>query len=337
MHKSPVKIVVIGGGSGLSVVLRGLKHYTNHITAIVTVADDGGSSGVLRSDLGMLPPGDIRNCIVALSNTEMIMEQLMQYRFHDGKLKGQSLGNMIIAGLVDITGSMEEALRHVHDIFAVTGRVLPVSNEDITLYAKLKNGLIVKGESKIPKMCSKYRVGIDRVFIEPQLAKPLAESVQAIREADIIMIGPGSLYTSILPNLLIEELQEALVKSRAKKVLAMNIMTQPGETDHMTMMDHLDALLNHTRADLIDCILVNNTAIPHDVESNYLKQGADILRLDASAIKRVKALGIEIIQDNFIEVKQGYIRHDALKLGEILIKQIDTKIYHSSHTHYAAE
>lgn len=337
MQKSPIKIVVIGGGSGLSVVLRGLKHFTNHITAIVTVADDGGSSGVLRSDLGMLPPGDIRNCIVALSNTEQIMEQLMQYRFQDGKLKGQSLGNLIIAGLVDITGGMEEALRHVHDIFAVTGRVLPVSNEDITLYAKLENGLIVKGESKIPQMCSKYRVGIERVFIEPQQALPLAESVQAIREADIIMIGPGSLYTSILPNLLIEELLEALIKSRAKKILAMNIMTQPGETDNMTMMDHLDALLNHTRSDLIDCILVNNTSVDAEVESNYYKQGAEILKLDASAINRMNALGIEIIQDNFIEVKNGYIRHDATKLGEVLMRQIDTKIYHVSNNHYTAE
>lgn len=327
MSKNPVRVVVIGGGSGLGVVLRGLKHLTDEITAIVTVADDGGSSGVLRADMGMLPPGDIRSCIVALSNREGIMEELMQYRFKEGKLKGQSLGNLIIAGLTDMKGSMEEALRHIHDIFAVTGRVLPVSNEDIVLYAKLANGLIVKGESKIPQMVTKYHAPIQRVFIEPSYAKALPESLQAIRDADIIMIGPGSLYTSILPNLLIEDLQAAVANSRAKKVLAMNLMTQPGETQGMCAFDHIETLLNHTRLDLIDSVLINDGQVSDAVEERYQRDGATLLRLSETEERRLETMGIEVIRDTFIEVKQGYIRHDAAKLSEMLLNLLDTKPY----------
>lgn len=331
MHKNPIRIVVVGGGSGLSVVLRGLKHLTNEITAIVTVADDGGSSGVLRADMGMLPPGDIRSCIVALSNREGIMEELMQYRFKEGKLKGQSLGNLIIAGLTDMKGSMEEALRHIHDIFAVTGRVLPVSEEDIILYAKLTNGLIVKGESKIPQMVSKYQAPIERVFIEPAHARALPESLQAIREADIVMMGPGSHYTSILPNLLIEDLQEAIANSRAKKVLALNLMTQPGETQGMSGFDHIESLINHTCVDLVDYVLINNAPVAADVEARYLSEGASLLRLTDLDEERLQARGIQVIRDAFIEVKQGYIRHNADKLSEVLLNLLDTKAYISHH------
>lgn len=331
MAKNPVRVVVIGGGSGLGVVLRGLKHLTDHITAIVTVADDGGSSGVLRADMGMLPPGDIRSCIVALSNREGIMEELMQYRFKEGKLKGQSLGNLIIAGLTDMKGSMEEALSHIHEIFAVTGRVLPVSNEDIVLYAKLENGLIVKGESKIPLMVAKYNAPIKHVFIEPAYAKALPESLQAIADADIIMIGPGSLYTSILPNLLIEDLQAAIVASRAKKVLAMNLMTQPSETQGMTGMDHVECLIHHTRLDLIDSILVNDGTVEAAVEKRYQEEGATLLRLSEQDVVKLEAMGIRVVRDTFIEVKKGYIRHDALKLSETLINLLDTKPYIKTH------
>ena len=332
MSKNPIRVVVIGGGSGLGVVLRGLKQYTNDITAIVTVADDGGSSGVLREDMGMLPPGDIRSCIVALSNREGIMEELMQYRFKEGKLKGQSLGNLIIAGLTDMKGSMEEALRHIHDIFAVNGRVLPVSNEDIVLYAKLTNGLIVKGESKIPLMVQKYQVPISRVFIEPPQAKALPESIQAIQDADIIMMGPGSHFTSLLPNLLIEDLQEAIISSKAKKVLAMNLLTQPGETQNMTAMDHIESLLGHTRIGLIDYVLINNGHVEPTVEARYKKEGAVFLDLSEEEEAQLQGQGIQVVRDAIIEVKQGYIRHDACKLSEILIDLLDTKPYIAKHT-----
>ncbi len=331
MAKNPIRVVVIGGGSGLGVVLRGLKHLTNDITAIVTVADDGGSSGVLRADMGMLPPGDIRSCIVALSNREGIMEELMQYRFKEGKMKGQSLGNLIIAGLTDMKGSMEEALRHIHDIFAVTGRVLPVSNEDIVLYAKLANGLIVKGESKIPHMVAKYHVPIERVFIEPTQAKALPESIQAIIDADIIMIGPGSHFTSILPNLLIEDLQSAILKSKAKKVLAMNLMTQPGETQGMTAMDHVESFINHTQLGIIDYVLINDGQIDEQVEQRYQKEGATLLRLSEQEAHMLETQGIQVVRDAFIEVKKGYIRHDAMKLSETLINLLDTKAYITNH------
>ncbi|MCK8061038.1 MULTISPECIES: uridine diphosphate-N-acetylglucosamine-binding protein YvcK [unclassified Fusibacter] len=327
MKRYQTKVVVIGGGSGLSVVLRGLKHFTTDVTAIVTVADDGGSSGKLREDLGMLPPGDIRNCILALSNAEQVMQDLMQFRFSDGKLKGHSLGNMLIAGMVGMTGGMEEALTKIHEIFAVTGKVLPVSLDDIVLYAKLSNGLIVKGESKIPKMVSKYKASIERVFIEPHAVNALDASVKAILDADIIMIGPGSLYTSILPNLLIDDIQAALLRTKAKKVLAMNLMTQPGETDQMSLMDHVETIIEHTSIGIIDSILVNNEHVEFDVEQRYKSEGADMLRLTETDIAKLELIGVSVIEESLIEVKAGYIRHDADKLSERLLDLIDTVRY----------
>lgn len=327
MNKQMVKIVVIGGGSGSSVVLRGLKQYTDYITAIVTVADDGGSSGKLREDLGMLPPGDIRNAIVALSNVEPVMAELMQHRFKSGEFSGHSLGNMIIAGLVDMTGGFEEALAIVHKIFAVTGRVLPVSLDDIVLYAELSNGNIIRGESNIPNMAQWNNATIKRVFIEPASATPLQSSVKAIEDADIILIGPGSLYTSIMPNLLIDGIKQAIIRSNAKKIVAVNLMTQPGETDQMDVADHLSVIVEHLGAQNIDYALMNNGEISEAAHQKYAAEQARLILPDDEQRTRISGWQVPIIEDIFVEEYAGYVRHNAKKLSETILNLVDTVKY----------
>ena len=199
-------IVAIGGGTGLSVLLRGLKKYTSNITAIVTVSDDGGGSGIIRKEMGILPPGDIRNCIAALANTEPIMEQLMQYRFKEGTLKGQSFGNLFIAAMNDICGSFDAAVREVSSVLAVTGKVLPVTLENVVLYAELEDGNVIKGESQIPIKQQALNKRIRKVFLSPGNCMPLPVALKEIKEADAIILGPGSLYTSIIPNILVKDM-----------------------------------------------------------------------------------------------------------------------------------
>jgi len=218
------KIVVIGGGTGLSVLLRGLKQLTSNITAVVTVADDGGGSGKLRTELGMLPPGDVRNCILALADTEPVMEQLLQYRFQGGYLKG---GNLFIAAMNGISGNFEKAVRKISQVLAVTGQVLPITLEDVTLYAQLRNGRVIKGESSIPEWVKNDNSPIQKVFLKPQKPEPLPEVLEAVRSADAIVLGPGSLYTSIIPNLLAQDMAESIAASDAVKIYVANIMTQP--------------------------------------------------------------------------------------------------------------
>ncbi|MFR8251872.1 MAG: gluconeogenesis factor YvcK family protein, partial [Anaerovoracaceae bacterium] len=237
------RIVVIGGGTGLSVLLRGLKKNSGlHISAIVTVADDGGGSGMLRKDLGMLPPGDVRNCILALADEEDIMEQLLQYRFGNGRLKGQNMGNLFIAALTDIYGDFELAVEKLHDILRIKGKVVPVTSEDVTLCARLKNGKIIRGESKIPKAVSKMESPIEEVFLEPSGVQPLNSAVEAIMNADMIVLGPGSLYSSIIPNLLVGGISDAIRSAGGMKVIVCNVMTQAGETDDYTVVDYVDAI-----------------------------------------------------------------------------------------------
>ncbi|PID79594.1 MAG: hypothetical protein CSB19_02160 [Clostridiales bacterium] len=327
MNKQATKVVVIGGGSGISVILRGLKQYTEHISAIVTVADDGGSSGVIREDLGMLPPGDIRNCIVALSEAEPLMARLMQHRFKSGQFAGHSLGNMIIAGLTDMQGSFDEALANIHDIFAVTGRVLPVSLDDIVLYAKLEDGNVVRGESNIPNVVKWNKTAIDKVFIDPADAKAYPESVTAILDADLVLIGPGSLYTSIMPSLLMPEIKTALCQTAAKVVVSMNLMTQPGETDAMTVGDHLDVLIDRIGADTIDYLLVNNQTVSSAAAERYAKKGAHLLKFSAPERSRISALGIKIVEGDFLEEYAGYVRHDAAKFSQQVLNLVDTVRY----------
>ena len=237
------RIVVIGGGHGQSTLLRGLKLYSRNLTAIVTVADDGGGSGVLRRDLGMLPPGDIRNCITALANTEPTMMELMNYRFPEGINKGQSFGNLFLAALNGITGSFEEAVTRMNEVLAVTGKVLPVTNANVDLVADFENGASVVGESKIAAKKKQQNCRIHQVRLEPQKPKALPHAIDAILSADMIILGPGSLYTSIIPNLLVDGIVQALEKSKAPKIYVLNIMTQDGETEGYTAFDHLHALL----------------------------------------------------------------------------------------------
>lgn len=220
------RIVVMGGGTGLSVMLRGLKQKPLDITAIVTVADDGGSSGILRSELQMPPPGDIRNVLTALADVEPVMSDMLKYRFGAGSgLSGHSLGNLILAAMTDISGDFVTAVRELSRVFAVRGRVLPAAEEGVVLSAEMEDGTVITGESKIPEAGGR----IKRVFLEPTHVEPLPEAVEAINEADAILIGPGSLYTSILPNLLVPKLAEAVVKSDAIKIFVCNVMTQPGK------------------------------------------------------------------------------------------------------------
>jgi len=311
------KIVVIGGGTGLSTILRGLKVFTNNITAIVTVADDGGGSGVLRHDLGMLPPGDIRNCILALADTEPVMEELLQYRFKEGILKNQSFGNLFLAAMDGISENFMEAVKKMSYVLAVKGKVLPVSLDKITLKAKLKNGQIVSGESNIPKAVIDSRSGIDSVFIEPKNAKALYEAVIAIREADIVILGPGSLYTSIIPNILVNEISDELYKTKAVKVYISNIMTQRGETDGYNVSEHINAILNHAGKDIIDYVIVNTGTIDKGLEKRYLEEESLIVNFCEKAINN---LNIKIIKGDFVKVKDEHVRHDADKLSSVIMK-----------------
>ncbi len=313
------KVVVIGGGTGLSTMLRGLKKYTHNITAIVTVADDGGGSGVLREDLGMLPPGDIRNCILALANTEPTMEKLLQYRFTDGMLKGQSFGNLFLAAMNGISNSFEEAVKKMSEVLAVSGKVLPVTLDDVKLKAKLKNGIVIDGESLIPKLQMKEKSPIERIFLEPKDAKPVKEALTDIMEADEIILGPGSLYTSIIPNLLVNDVCEAIENSKAIKVYVCNIMTQPGETIGYDANAHVDALFLHGLKSL-DYVIVNNGEIPYEYKDRYKEDMSQPVSYDVESFKQK---GIKVIEKDVLAIRNNYIRHDEQKLAEILMGLIE--------------
>jgi uncharacterized cofD-like protein len=261
------KVVAIGGGTGLSTLLRGLKAYTPHIAAIVTVADDGGSSGRLRRELGLLPPGDFRNCIAALADDEALITQLFQYRFGQGEgLDGHSFGNLFITALAAVTGSFERAILEASRVLAVQGRILPSTLEDVTLVADLKieDGPAssrltrVQGESAIPKA----GWPIERVFLRPEQVRAYPEAVRAILEADLIVAGPGSLFTSILPNLLVQDIRRAVEASPALKLYVCNVATQPGETDGFDVGQHVSAIHHHVGRGLISHVLANSNLVP---------------------------------------------------------------------------
>lgn len=313
-------IVVIGGGTGQSVFLRGLKHVTKNITAIVTVADDGGGSGALREDLGMLPPGDIRNCLLALANIEPTMNEVMQYRFQEGALKGQSFGNLFIAAMTGLYDNFETAVYKMSQIFAITGKVLPVTMEDIKLIAELENGEIVEGESNIPDEVKKYKTRIKKMRLDKEDAKPLVDVINAIRDAEAIVIGPGSLYTSILPNLLMPDVVDALVKSKAPKIYVSNIMTQPGETDDKDVLDHVKVILEHTGENFIDYVVTNNEKLPAGVFERYANDGAKLVLLDDRQKEELNRMGITYIEQSLIEIKNGYIRHDSGLVSNSVMK-----------------
>ena len=314
------KVVVIGGGTGLSILLRGIKKYTPNITAIVTVADDGGGSGVLREDLGMLAPGDIRSCLLALANTEPTMEKLLQYRFDNGILKNQSFGNLFLAAMVGIYGSFEKAVREASNVLAITGKVYPMTLEDVQLYAQLENGEIIQGESQIPKAAIKSGSKIEKIYMNPTISNPLEEAVVAISDADLIILGPGSLYTSVVPNLLVNNIVDKIYHAKAPKVYISNVMTQPGETDGFGVLEHVEAILNHSRIDLLNYVIANIEEIPQDTLNNYITDGSIPVVLKEDDKERLEDMGIILIEEELIEVKNNYIRHDNNLLSQLLMK-----------------
>ena len=319
VHVGGPKVVVIGGGTGLSTMLRGLKLYTNNITAIVTVGDDGGGSGKLRADLGMLPPGDIRNCILALADTEPIMQDLLQYRFNEGSLKGQSFGNLFLAAMAGISDNFEDAVQKMSSVLAVTGKVLPVTLDDMKLIADLENGSVVEGESIIPEEVIKQKSKIKQLRINPERAKPLMDALVAIKEADAIVMGPGSLYTSIIPNLLVEDIVEGINKSDAIKIYISNVMTQPGETDDFAVSDHIKTLMKYSGKNSVQYVIANNGTIPPDIEERYLSQGSKLVKLD---YENIEDLNVKVVETDLVKITKGYVKHDAEHLAQVLMTTI---------------
>jgi len=314
LNRGPA-VTVIGGGTGLSVLLRGIKSVTSNITAIVTVADDGGSSGRLREDLGMIPPGDLRNCLVALADTEPLMEKLFQHRFGGtGGLAGHNFGNLFIAAMTEVLGDVEQALKESSKVLAVRGRVLPASTQTVRLWAKMTDGSIVEGESQIPLVNKR----IARVYLQPEETMPVESSLEAIRDADAIILGPGSLYTSILPNLLVRGVADTLRRSQAVKIYICNVMTQPGETDGYSASEHVQAILDHVGPGVIDYVVINNQNVAEELQQKYADQGAYPVKNDA---EKVEAMGIKVTQADVIN-ETNLVRHDPLKLSRTIVSMI---------------
>ena len=311
------KIVAIGGGTGLSTMLRGLKKYTKNLTAIVTVADDGGGSGVLRREIGMPPPGDIRHCMESLANVEPIMEQLLTYRFREGSLSGQSFGNLLLAALNGITGSFEEAVAQMSQVLAITGRVLPVTGADVQLEAVFENGSRVVGESSIFSFKKEQDCRIHHVALIPEHPKALPTALEAIRQADLIILGPGSLYTSIIPNLLVDGVVEEICRARALKLYVCNIMTQEGETEGYTAADHVSALLEHGAPGMIDICLANSEGVRQGLVERYQREDAAPLLVDR---ERFEQMGLELVERPIASHTSNYARHSQTRLAQAIME-----------------
>lgn len=304
------KVVAIGGGTGLSMLLKGIKKYTNNITAVVTVGDDGGSSGRLREEMGILPPGDIRNCIAALADDEDLITKLFQYRFKNGEgLEGHSFGNLFLTALCAITGNMVKAVKESSNVLNIRGVVLPATLDDMKLAAEFEDGTFIKGESNIPEEHKR----IKRLYTEPEVCRALPEAIQAILEADLIILGPGSLYTSVIPNLLVSGIVEAIEQSNAKKIYVCNIMTQPGETDNYSVASHVNALISHAKGKrIIDAVLVNDS-LPEIISEGYAKSGSIPVRLD---MENIVPTGVSVVSQKLIqENKEGLVRHSSHRVA----------------------
>lgn len=312
------KIVAIGGGTGLSTLLRGLKGATTNLTAVVTVSDDGGSSGRLQKELGVLPPGDVRNCLVALADDEAMVTDLFRYRFNEGEgLSGHSFGNLFLAAMTGITGNFDEAIKESSRVLNIKGRVLPATLGVVRLCAELEDGSIVEGESNI----SKSQRRIKRVFFDPPFAAPLDEVVAAIREADAIVLGPGSLFTSILPNLLVDRVAREIAASPALKMYVCNVMTQPGETDSLTASEHVRALLENAGHRVCDYVIVNEQA-PSKLLEAYAEEGQVPVTPD---VERIAAMGLTPVRAEVISETIN-VRHDPQKLAEVVLSIIDRAV-----------
>jgi len=298
-------------------MLRGLKLYTDEITAIVTVADNGGSSGILRREMNMLPPGDIRNCLVALAETEPLMQEVFKYRFKEGSLEGQSLGNLVMAALTDIYGSFEKAIEKTNEVLAVKGQVLPVTTEDVQLKATYEDGSKVVGEHEIVFTNKIVRKKIMNVELIPSEPQAYVKAIEEIYKADVIVLGPGSLFTSIIPNLLVRGISEAIRDSYAKIVYVGNIMTQPGETDNFTLKMHIDAIEEYLGKQVIEYVIANHSILDEDTEVHYREDDAIVVTNDIA-----DDVHYNVIETDFAlkTGKDGYIRHDSNRLAEIIIK-----------------
>jgi uncharacterized cofD-like protein len=323
-----IRVVTLGGGTGLSALLRGLKLHVvpRHdpyptakrpivdLAAIVTVTDDGGSSGRLRRENRILPPGDIRNCMVALSKDEALLSRLFQYRFSAGHgLTGHNFGNLFLAALTHVTGDFAEAVRVSSRVLAIRGRIFPSTISNVTLEAILENGKRVHGETRITASRSPIR----KLMLVPRKVRPLAESIDAIREADLILIGPGSLYTSILPNLLIADIAHAIARSRAPRVYIANLMTQPGETTNYSVAEHLRAIQDHVTPRIIDYVVANRQKISPAVATRYRREGAAQVAMDSAGLRKT---GVQVLLGNLLD-EHDKIRHNSARLARLLLDE----------------
>jgi len=316
------RIVVVGGGTGLSVLLKGLKKYTSQLTAVVTVTDDGGSSGRLRAELGVIPPGDIRNCLVALAETETLMDKVFQHRFlEEGSLKGHNLGNLLLVAMSEITGDFISAIKEVSKVLAVRGKVIPATLEHVVLGAYMRDGVTIFGETAIRD----YKHAIKRLFLVPENCMPVSETITAIMNADAIIVGPGSLYTSIIPNLLVNGVADAIARSSALTFYVSNIMTENGETDGFTVGDHLKAINDHLYKPIFDYTIVNSGSLDIARLERYKAEKAEPVKVEPVDIMK---MGIEIIEENLIP--EGEVAwHDSDKLSRVIMKALGISLPNS--------
>ncbi|MHB1485406.1 MAG: gluconeogenesis factor YvcK family protein [Saccharofermentanales bacterium] len=316
-------ITVFGGGTGLSTLLRGLKKYTDNLVAVVAVSDNGGSSGMIREDLHILPPGDIRNCIMALANTEPLMFDLLNYRFpsDQGRLSGQSFGNLFIAAMAGVSGSFYDAIRNISKVLAVKGKVVPVSLQDIQISALLADNTIIRGESEIGSRKPSNEADIYKMIMEPDDARPLPEVISDINQADILVLGPGSLYTSIIPHLLFPQIRDAIKKSSAVKIYIGNIMTQPAETLDYDLQKHISALVSHSMADdptqIMHYCIANNQMLDAAVADEYTKTRSKLVEYSRGEIEKT---GVKVIEAPLVFINErGAVRHNHNLLAEIIM------------------
>ncbi len=309
------RIVAVGGGTGISTLLRGLKLYTSDLTAVVTVTDTGGSSGRIRREWGVLPPGDLRNCLLALADDEDVLSSVLNYRFSKGELKGHSLGNLVILAMTDIWGDFSVAIKEISKVLAIKGRVLPSALTNVDIQAQMKDGRVITGEAEI----TAANGSIEELRILPSDVSPPKEVIRSLRKADMIVLGPGSLYTSVIPNLLVGGISDAIKGSKAWKVYVSNIMTQPGETIGFSVSDHLKELIRYGGSGIVDSVVVNTERVSKDVLQRYMDDGAAQVEVDWDSLND---MGIEVVASDLVKVEDGIVRHDPYKLALLLIKRL---------------
>lgn len=323
LNSSLGKVVAIGGGTGLPVLLESLKPSSmginfEKLSAIVTVSDSGGSSGRLRRDMNTLSPGDIRNCLIALSGAPELLRNLFQYRFTSGELEGHSFGNLFIVALAEVLGDFALAVEKLHDILAIEGEIFPSSEQNIELFAKFEDGRIVKGEENIPKANKK----IVDIWIEPKDCSAPIKAVNALKEANLILLGPGSLYTSVIPNLLVKDIQNAILESKARKVYICNLVTQCGETDNYKASDHIKAIFRYGGGNIVDTILCNNKEISTTILKHYREAKSDVVEIDD---EELFSLGVSVVKEDLL-LENEYIRHDPKKLRKTITKILNSMV-----------